>query len=283
DQLQREVAELQLKRERGEGGARLDAKLAERRRMLEAVESMREQNPMLGLRGVRLGIHMPELVAMQVRAIFEAACACMREGVDVRPKVMVPLSVDGNELKVERAMLEEQARKVMEEQGVQVKYELGTMIEVPRAALVADRIAEHAQFFSFGTNDLTQTTFGYSRDDIGKFLPFYLEKKLLPHDPFAVLDQRGVGELVRIGIERGRHTVPGLKVGICGEHGGEPSSVEFCHRVGMTYVSCSPYMVPVAWLASAQAQVKEPRAAKPQLTGEVKPKASRADMKRSHG
>jgi pyruvate,orthophosphate dikinase len=133
------------------------------------------------------------------------------------------------------------------------------MIEVPRAALIADRIAEHAEFFSFGTNDLTQMTFGYSRDDIGKFLPFYLEKKLLPSDPFAVLDQDGVGEMVRIGIERGRKTVAGLKVGICGEHGGEPASVEFCHRVGMTYVSCSPYMVPVAWLAAAQAEVKTPR------------------------
>jgi pyruvate,orthophosphate dikinase len=161
------------------------------------------------------------------------------------------------------------------------------MIEVPRAALIADRIAEHAEFFSFGTNDLTQMTFGYSRDDIGKFLPFYLEKKLLPNDPFAVLDQDGVGELVRVGIERGRRTVPTLKVGICGEHGGEPSSVEFCHRVGMTYVSCSPYMVPVAWLAAAQAEIKGPRRGAPgearpkasRLLGEVKPKASRANTR----
>jgi pyruvate,orthophosphate dikinase len=148
---------------------------------------------------------------------------------------------------------------VLAETGRTIAYSVGTMIEVPRAALIADRIAEHAEFFSFGTNDLTQMTFGYSRDDIGKFLPFYLEKKLLPSDPFAVLDQDGVGEMVRIGIERGRKTVAGLKVGICGEHGGEPASVEFCHRVGMTYVSCSPYMVPVAWLAAAQAEVKTPR------------------------
>src|SRR5262249_51902671 len=153
------------------------------------------------------------------------------------------------------------AEQVLAEAGVKVPYSVGTMIEVPRAALIADKIAEHAEFFSFGTNDLTQMTFGYSRDDIGKFLPFYLEKKLLPADPFAVLDQEGVGEMVRVGIERGRRTVRHLKVGICGEHGGEPSSVEFCHRVGMDYVSCSPYMVPVAWLAAAQAQIKDPRGA----------------------
>ncbi|MGH7315406.1 MAG: putative PEP-binding protein, partial [Candidatus Rokuibacteriota bacterium] len=170
---------------------------------------------------------------------------------------------------------------VIAETGRKVAYSVGTMIEVPRAALIADRIAEHAEFFSFGTNDLTQMTFGFSRDDIGKFLPFYLEKKLLRDDPFAVLDQDGVGELVRVGIERGRRAVPGLKVGICGEHGGEPSSVEFCHRVGMTYVSCSPYMVPVAWLAAAQAEVKEPRRkgeapkASRQWQGEAQPKASR--------
>jgi pyruvate,orthophosphate dikinase len=159
-------------------------------------------------------------------------------------------------------MTDRVATQVLAEAGRKVAYSVGTMIEVPRAALIADRIAEHAEFFSFGTNDLTQMTFGYSRDDIGKFLPFYLEKKLLPNDPFAVLDQDGVGELVRVGIERGRRTVPKLKVGICGEHGGEPSSVEFCHRVGMTYVSCSPYMVPVAWLAAAQAEIREPHASK---------------------
>jgi pyruvate,orthophosphate dikinase len=146
--------------------------------------------------------------------------------------------------------------------GTRVPYMVGTMIEVPRAALIADQMAQHAEFFSFGTNDLTQMTYGYSRDDIGKFLPYYLDKKLLPADPFAVLDQEGVGELIRIGIERGRRTRPDLKIGICGEHGGEPASVEFCHRVGMTYVSCSPYTVPIAWLAAAQAEIREPRGAR---------------------
>ncbi|HYV46881.1 MAG TPA: pyruvate, phosphate dikinase [Myxococcaceae bacterium] len=258
DQLQREVTELRLKRERGEGGPALEAELAERRRMLEAVEAMREQNPMLGLRGVRLGIHMPELVAMQVRAIFEAACACIREGVDVRPKVMVPLSVDGNELKVERALLEEQARKVMEEQGTQVKYELGTMIEVPRAALIADRIAEHAQFFSFGTNDLTQTTFGISRDDAETgFLLEYLQKGILAENPFATLDQAGVGKLMEMAVQLGRQRRRGLEVGICGEHGGDPRSIAFCHRLGLDYVSCSPFRIPVARLAAAHAALAE--------------------------
>jgi pyruvate,orthophosphate dikinase len=262
DQLQREVTELLLKQERGEGGAALEAELKEKRRMLEAVEGMREQNPMLGLRGVRLGIHMPELVAMQVRAIFEAACACVREGVDVRPKVMVPLSVDGNELKVERALLEEQARQVMKEQGVQVKYELGTMIEVPRAALVADRIAEYAQFFSFGTNDLTQTTFGISRDDAETgFLLEYLQKGILAENPFATLDQAGVGKLMETAVELGRKRRRGLEVGICGEHGGDPRSIAFCHRLGLDYVSCSPFRIPVARLAAAHAALAD-RAAK---------------------
>jgi len=258
DQLQREVTELQRKQERGEGGAALEAALAERGRVLEAVEAMREQNPMLGLRGVRLGIHMPELVAMQVRAIFEAACACIREGVDVRPKVMVPLSVDGNELKVERALLEEQAQKVMEEQGTQVPYELGTMIEVPRAALVADRIAEYAQFFSFGTNDLTQTTFGISRDDAETgFLLEYLQKGILAENPFATLDQAGVGKLMEMAVALGRGRRPGLEVGICGEHGGDPRSIAFCHRLKLDYVSCSPFRIPVARLAAAHAALAE--------------------------
>ena len=246
---------------------------------------------MLGHRGCRLGITFPEIYDMQVRAIMEAACQVAAEGLAVEPEIMIPLTGTVAEMKLTREMTDRVARQVVAETGRAVRYSVGTMIEVPRAALIADRIAEHAEFFSFGTNDLTQLTYGYSRDDIGKFLPFYLEKKLLPHDPFAVLDQRGVGELVRIGIERGRETVPALKVGICGEHGGEPSSVEFCHRVGMTYVSCSPYMVPVAWLAAAQAEIKEPRrrrgeaqpkASRPVL-GEVQPKASRANKKRSHG
>ncbi len=249
------------------------------------LEALLEANPMLGHRGCRLGITFPEIYDMQVRAIMEAACEVAGEGLTVEPEIMIPLTGTVAEMKLTREMTDRVARQVISETGKNVRYAVGTMIEVPRAALVADRIAEHAEFFSFGTNDLTQMTYGYSRDDIGKFLPFYLEKKLLPHDPFAVLDQRGVGELMRIGIERGRRTVPGLKVGICGEHGGEPSSVEFCHRIGMTYVSCSPYMVPVAWLAAAQAEIKEGEAqskAGRQWQGEAQPKASRANMQSRH-
>ncbi|MCI0548356.1 MAG: pyruvate, phosphate dikinase [Candidatus Rokubacteria bacterium] len=225
------------------------------------IEALLESNPMLGHRGCRLGITFPEIYEMQVRAIMEAACAVARRGVRVEPEIMIPLTGTTAEMEVTEAMTRRVADAVIEETAVAVPYTVGTMIEVPRAALIADRIAEHAEFFSFGTNDLTQMTFGYSRDDIGKFLPFYLEHKILPADPFAVLDQDGVGELVRIGIERGRRTKPGLKVGICGEHGGDPSSVEFCHEVGMTYVSCSPYMVPIAWLAAGHAQIKAPRGA----------------------
>jgi pyruvate,orthophosphate dikinase len=226
------------------------------------IEALAEANPMLGHRGCRLGITFPEIYEMQVRAIMEAACEVAKRGVQVKPpEIMIPLTGTVAEMQVTRDMTVRMADKTVAEMGVKVGYSVGTMIEVPRAALIADKLAEHADFFSFGTNDLTQMTFGYSRDDIGKFLPFYLERKLLPEDPFAVLDQEGVGELIRTGIERGRKTKKDLKVGICGEHGGEPASVEFCHRVGMDYVSCSPYMVPIAWLASAQAQIKEPRRA----------------------
>ena len=221
------------------------------------IEALQEANPMLGHRGCRLGITFPEIYEMQVRAIMEAACQVAGRSVHVEPEIMIPLTGTVPEMKLTRDMTARIADKTVAEMGVKVGYTVGTMIEVPRAALVADKLAEHADFFSFGTNDLTQMTFGYSRDDIGKFLPFYLEKKLLPNDPFAVLDQEGVGEMVEIGIERGRRKKKDLKVGICGEHGGEPSSVEFCHRVGMDYVSCSPYMVPIAWLASAQARIKE--------------------------
>ncbi|HEY4909013.1 MAG TPA: pyruvate, phosphate dikinase, partial [Methylomirabilota bacterium] len=222
------------------------------------IEALHEANPMLGHRGCRLGITFPEIYEMQVRAIMEAACEVARRGVKVEPpEIMIPLTGTVAEMKLTRDMTVRMAEQTVSEMGVQVGYSVGTMIEVPRAALIADKLAEHADFFSFGTNDLTQMTFGYSRDDIGKFLPFYLEKKLLPNDPFAVLDQEGVGEMIELGIGRGRKTRPKLKVGICGEHGGEPSSVEFCHNVGMDYVSCSPYMVPIAWLASAQARIKE--------------------------
>jgi pyruvate,orthophosphate dikinase len=226
------------------------------------IEALQEANPMLGHRGCRLGITFPEIYEMQVRAIMEAACEVARRGVRVEPEIMIPLTGTVPEMKLTREMTVRIADKTVSEMGAKVGYTVGTMIEVPRAALIAGRLAEHADFFSFGTNDLTQLTFGYSRDDIGKFLPPYLEKKLLSDDPFAVLDQEGVGEMVEIGIQRGRKTRPKLKVGICGEHGGEPSSVEFCHRVGMDYVSCSPYMVPIAWLASAQARIKE-KASKP--------------------
>ncbi|MGQ0600656.1 MAG: pyruvate, phosphate dikinase [Anaerolineales bacterium] len=232
--------------------------LAEKQKMLQAVEGMREQNPMLGLRGVRLGIHMPELVTMQVRAIFEAACTCAKEGVDVHPKVMIPLTTLSAELRVEQTLLEAEAHKVMDEHGIEVDYQFGTMIEIPRAALVADRIAEYAQFFSFGTNDLTQTTFGISRDDAETgFLMEYLEKGILSENPFASIDRDGVGKLMDMGVQLGRKTRPELEVGICGEHGGDPKSIALCHKLGLNYVSCSPFRVPIARLAAAHAALGE--------------------------
>jgi pyruvate, orthophosphate dikinase len=243
--------------------ARLDALGidAERRPRLDAliaaVEKLREANPMLGHRGCRLGITHPEIYGMQVRAIMEAACTVADQGVKVEPEIMIPLTGTIGEMKLTYEQTKRIADGVIAETGVTVKYSVGTMIEVPRAALIADQIAQSAEFFSFGTNDLTQMTFGYSRDDVAKFLPDYLQKGLVPADPFAVLDQEGVGELVKLGIERGRRTRPDLKVGICGEHGGDPSSVEFCHRVGMTYVSCSAFMIPIARLAAAQARIRE--------------------------
>ncbi|MCS7081758.1 MAG: pyruvate, phosphate dikinase [Bacteroidota bacterium] len=220
------------------------------------VQALHELNPMLGHRGCRLGITYPEITEMQARAIMEAACRMAKEGRAVYPEIMVPLVGTPEELRHQRELIERVAAEVMREQGVQVSYLVGTMIEVPRAALVADQIAEEAQFFSFGTNDLTQLTFGYSRDDAGKFLPQYLEGKILPDDPFQTLDQAGVGQLVQMATERGRRTRPELKVGICGEHGGDPASVEFFFNVGLDYVSCSPYRVPVARLAAAQAALK---------------------------
>jgi pyruvate, orthophosphate dikinase len=259
DELQKAVTELETRQRLhddagGTQAAALAAELAAKRELLEAVEAMREQNPMLGLRGVRLGIHMPSLVRMQVRAIFEAACACAREGVKVRPKIMIPLTALSNELKIERELLEDEARRVLQEQRMRIPYQFGTMIEVPRAAIVARRIAQHAEFFSFGTNDLTQTTFGISRDDAETgFLTEYLNKGILLRNPFATLDQGGVGFLMELGVKLGRQWRPDLQVGICGEHGGDPASIDFCHRIGLDYVSCSPYRVPVARLAAAQA------------------------------
>jgi pyruvate,orthophosphate dikinase len=215
---------------------------------------------MLGHRGCRLGITFPEIYETQVRAIMEAACTVAQEGVKVAPEIMIPLTGTVGEMKFTYEMAGRVADDVLAETGVPVKYLIGSMIEVPRAALVAGQIAAYADFFSFGTNDLTQMTFGYSRDDIGKFLPHYLDRGLLPFDPFSVLDQEGVGELIRIGIDRGRRARPGLKVGICGEHGGEPASVEFCHSVKMDYVSCSPFSIPIARLAAAHARIKQDRA-----------------------
>jgi pyruvate,orthophosphate dikinase len=229
--------------------AALDEKLAK-------IDALREANPMLGHRGCRLGITSPEIYAMQVRAIMEAACTVAEQGVKVEPEIMIPLTGTVGEMRLTYDNTKKVADAVLVEMGGACKYSIGTMIEVPRAALIADKIAQDAEFFSFGTNDLTQLTFGYSRDDVAKFLPEYLQMGLLPHDPFTVLDTEGVGELVKIGIERGRRTRPDLKIGICGEHGGEPASVEFCYQVGMTYVSCSPFMIPIARLSAAQARIR---------------------------
>ncbi|MEW5717907.1 MAG: pyruvate, phosphate dikinase [Chloroflexota bacterium] len=234
------------------------ALLKEKEEMLKAVEGMKEANPMLGLRGCRLGITMPQITKMQTRAIIEAACQLKKRGVNVHPEIMIPLVGHVNELKNQREITEAEAQKVIAEQGVELEYKIGTMIEIPRGALTAGQIAEYAQFFSFGTNDLTQTTFGYSRDDAeGKFLLKYVESKILPENPFQQLDQTGVGRLMQIAVSEGRAVKPNLKVGICGEHGGDPSSIEFCHRTGLNYVSCSPFRVPVARLAAAQVAVAQ--------------------------
>ncbi|KAI4963974.1 hypothetical protein ZWY2020_008537 [Hordeum vulgare] len=223
--------------------------------VLARMEKLSEVNPMLGFRGCRLGISYPELTEMQARAIFEAAISMTNQGIQVFPEIMVPLVGTPQELGHQVALIRQIAKNVFTNMGKTIDYKVGTMIEIPRAALVADEIAEQAEFFSFGTNDLTQMTFGYSRDDVGKFLPIYLAQGILQHDPFEVLDQRGVGELVKIATERGRKARPNLKVGICGEHGGEPSSVAFFAKAGLDYVSCSPFRVPIARLAAAQVLV----------------------------
>ena len=227
-------------------------------RIRERAAKLREQNPMLGMRGVRLGIHIPDLTRMQVRAIFEAACQVTREGHTVLPKVMIPLVAHANELKVQRATLEKEARAVMDEQHIEIDYKFGTMIELPRAALTADQVAEYAEFFSYGTNDLTQTTYGISRDDAESgFLVEYVSKSILPENPFATLDRDGVGQLMEIGITKGRAVRPDLECGICGEHGGDPKSIALCHELGLSYVSCSPFRVPIARLAAAHAALKK--------------------------
>jgi len=231
--------------------------------ILKRVESLHESNPMLGLRGVRLGIHIPELTKMQVRAIFEAACMVAKEGIDVHPEIMIPLTSHVNELKVQRDILEAEAKNVMKEQGIEPKYKFGTMIEIPRAALTTDQIAEYAAFISFGTNDLTQTTFGISRDDAeAGFLIEYMEKEILPENPFAVIDRDGVGMLMEISVQKGRSVRPDLECGICGEHGGDPESIQLCHELGLTYVSCSPFRIPVARLAAAHAALRDQKSGK---------------------
>ncbi|HLH73726.1 MAG TPA: putative PEP-binding protein, partial [Chloroflexota bacterium] len=231
-----------------------NAKTEEREALLKEVAQMREANPMLGLRGCRLGILFPQVNVMQVKAIFQAAIEVTREGRKVHPEVMIPLVGHVNELKLVRDQLVQVADEELAKAEIRIPYKIGTMIEVPRAALTADQIAEHAEFFSFGTNDLTQTTFAISRDDAeGKFLLQYVSKKILPDNPFQVLDRAGVGKLMKLAVEAGRETRPSIELGICGEHGGEPSSIEFCHQLGLNYVSASPFRVPVARLAAAQA------------------------------
>nr|MBC7246139.1 pyruvate, phosphate dikinase [Chloroflexota bacterium] len=247
EKLIQEVTELRC---RGDNPALLQ----EKEKMLKIVEDMHEANPMLGLRGCRLGIVFPGVTEMQVRAIFQAACRMSKKGIKVLPRVMIPLVSHVNELRHEQVALEKVAKQVMQEEGVEIDYKFGTMIEIARAALTADEIAELAQFFSFGTNDLTQTTYGISRDDAEKgFLLAYVDRKILPANPFQVLDREGVGKLMEMAVELGRKTRPGMSIGICGEHGGDPSSIEFCHMIGLDYVSASPYRVPIARLAAAQA------------------------------
>jgi pyruvate,orthophosphate dikinase len=236
-------------------------KIEKEENILKRVEKLHEANPMLGLRGVRLGIHIPELTVMQVRAIFEAACIVAKEGITVHPEVMIPLTSHVNELKIQRSVLEAEAKKVMKEQGIEPNYKFGTMIEIPRAALTCDQIAEYAAFISFGTNDLTQTTYGISRDDAeAGFLIEYMEKEILPENPFAVIDRDGVGMLMEIAVQKGRSVRPDLECGICGEHGGDPESIQLCHELGLTYVSCSPFRIPVARLAAAHAALREKKA-----------------------
>jgi pyruvate,orthophosphate dikinase len=246
EELMVEIATLEVKGQKGK-------ELEEKRKLLARVEQLHEFNPMLGHRGVRLGITYPEITEMQTRAILEAACKCHREGLKVVPEIMIPLVGDVKELKDQKAVVNRVAAEVMREQGVKVKYLVGTMIEVPRGAITADEVAREAEFFSFGTNDLTQMTFGFSRDDVGKFLRVYQDRKILEKDPFATLDAVGTGALVTMGVQKGRATRPDLKIGICGEHGGDPASVHFFHKAGLDYVSCGPYRIPVARLAAAQA------------------------------
>jgi pyruvate, orthophosphate dikinase len=256
EELMVEVAELKFKLQQtdSEPGR---TELQQKEKLLERVEQLHEMNPMLGHRGCRLGLTYPDVSQMQLEAIFEAACNVQAQGLKCVPEIMIPLVANLEELRLAKDQVEKTAQKVFSEKNMRVLYLTGTMIELPRAAITADEIARDAEFFSFGTNDLTQTTFGFSRDDIGKFLPFYLENKILRKDPFVSIDRNGVGELMKIAVEKGKSTRGDLKIGICGEHGGDPESVEFCHQLGLHYVSCSPYRVPIARLAAAQAALKE--------------------------
>lgn len=250
EELMVEIAQLELT---GKDGAKLE----EQRRLLARVEELHEFNPMLGLRGCRLGITMPEITHMQARAIIEAACELAKEGKKIVPEIMIPLVGMVAEMKSQKDLIREVAQETMKRYNVKLSYLVGTMIELPRAAVTADRIAEEAEFFSFGTNDLTQTTFGFSRDDAAKFIDHYKTVKIMEADPFAVLDREGVGSLMKTAIAGGRESRPGIKLGICGEHGGDPSSVEFCHQLGLDYVSCSPFRVAIARLAAAQAAIAQ--------------------------
>jgi len=260
EELTRELADLQIRVTNAGNLAEVEeitGKISETQEMLDKVGSLRETNPMLGLRGVRLGILIPELTRMQVRAVFEAACEVISEGGKAVPEIMIPLTSHVNELRRQREVLEREARKVMDERGVEVKYQFGTMVEVPRAALTADQIAEYAEFLSFGTNDLTQTTFAMSRDDAESgFLMRYLADGILPANPFATLDEEGVGKLMRLAVSEARKTRPDIETGVCGEHGGDPASIAICDRLGLDYVSCSPYRVPIARLSAAQSALR---------------------------
>jgi pyruvate, orthophosphate dikinase len=257
EELMVQIATMEAKKQKG-------AKLSQARKLLQVVEGLHEFNPMLGLRGCRLGIMYPEITEMQARAIFEAACDCKKQGIDAKPEIMIPLVGEVKELELQKTILNQVAADVFAKKGVQVDCLIGTMIELPAAALSAAEIAREAEFFSFGTNDLTQTTFGLSRDDCGKIINVYVAQKIWPADPFAVLDPKRVGRLLKLGTKEGRETRPGLKVGICGEHGGDPASIEVCAEAGLNYVSCSPYRVPIARLAAAQAAIKRQAVKEPE-------------------
>lgn len=243
---QEEAQVAELATELGVSVEKLNAKIA----------SLHEFNPMLGHRGCRLAIVFPEIAEMQTKAVISAACELKKEGVDAKPEIMIPLVGFKSELDFNAEIVRKVAQETMASYGVEVEYKLGTMIEVPRGAVTADKVAETAEFFSFGTNDLTQMGLGFSRDDAGKFIKDYVNKNIFEKDPFQTLDQEGVGELVKIAVEKGKATRPNIKLGICGEHGGDPASIDFCHRTGLTYVSCSPYRVPIARLAAAHAALK---------------------------